>query len=202
LLFSRGRRIDGLWIGRFLSDPRVLDRVEEALRLIKTHDPVRYARLLRDLDRIWVTLLPTSLGEFSDALNACKVDERFVLAESSTPEMIAATIVHEATHARLMHRGIGYEGEAFRARVERVCFRRERAFAAKLPDGTEIRTQADSRLEGYPTEYWADAAFVSRLDEGSVESLRYLGRSERFIKAVIAFRKLALLCRRLGKRSA
>lgn len=202
LLFSKGRRVDGLWIGHFLCDPRVLDRVEEALRLIKAHDPVRYIRLLGDVDRIWVMLLPVYWGIFEDSLRACKLDERFVLAEASSPEMIAATIVHEATHARLTHRGIGYEDEELRARVERVCFRRERAFAAKLLNGAEVRAQANARLDGYRADYWSDTAFVDRFDEGSAENLRYLGRSERLIRVVFAFRRLALLCRRLGKRSA
>jgi hypothetical protein len=194
LLFSKGRRVDGLWVGRFLGDPQVLDRVEEALRLIKTHDPLRYARLLRDVDRIWVILLPASYGTFDDALRACKLDERFVLAETSSPEMIAATIVHEATHARLTHCGMGYEGEEFRARVERVCFRRERAFAAKLPNGTEVRAQADSRLEGYPAEYWTDAAFEKRFLEGGVETLRHLGQPEWLIRIVIGCRRLRVRC--------
>jgi hypothetical protein len=101
LYMSESRRIDGLWVGSIRGDLRALDRVEEALRLIKTHDPIRYARLLRDLDRVWVTVLPTSLGSFTSALKACELDERFVLAETSKPEKIAATIVHEATHHAL-----------------------------------------------------------------------------------------------------
>jgi hypothetical protein len=202
LFFSRGRRIDGLWVGRFLGDPQSLDRVEEALRLIKAHDPIRYARLLRDLDRIWVTLLSGDLGGFSDALRACKLDERFVLAEASQPEAIASVIVHESTHARLAHCGIGYKGEEFRARVEKVCFRRELAFGAKLPNGAEVRAQADRRLGGYRTTFWTDAAFEERFQKGSAEALRYLNQPEWFIRLLLASRRIRLRCVRLARRLA
>ena len=120
-------------------------RVEAALRLIKTYDRIRYDRLIRDLDRIWVKVLPASIASFNHSLNACQLDERFVLAEKSSPELIASVIVHEATHARLMRCGIGYDA-ALRVRVEKVCLRRELAFAAKLPNGEQIRAQADPEL--------------------------------------------------------
>jgi len=49
---SASRHIDGLWIGSFdiaVEVEQHLRRVEEALNLIKTYDPLRYARLIRDL---------------------------------------------------------------------------------------------------------------------------------------------------------
>jgi hypothetical protein len=44
-----------------------------------------------------------------------------VLAETSSLAMIASTIVHEATHARLMRCGIWYETELRRGRNRLVC---------------------------------------------------------------------------------
>ena len=99
LRLSDNRRVDGLWIG-FGGEKQpepALGRVEEALRLIKIYDRVRYDRLIRDLERVWVRPLPGAVGAFSYSLGACLLDQRFVLAETSLPEMIAATIVHEAT---------------------------------------------------------------------------------------------------------
>ena len=78
---------------------------------------------------------------------------------SSRPELIASVIVHEATHARLMRCGIGYE-EELRARVEKVCLRRELAFAAKLPNGEQIRAQTDPELGYLPPSYWTNEAFA------------------------------------------
>ena len=54
----------------------------------------------------------TRMASFNHSLNACQLDERFVLDEKSGPELIASVIVHEATHARLMRCGIGYEEDA------------------------------------------------------------------------------------------
>jgi hypothetical protein len=79
----------------------VLRRVEDALRLIKTFDPLRYKRIGRDLERVWVLVLPGDLGNFDASIKTCKLDTRFILADTSSPEVIASTIVHEATHARL-----------------------------------------------------------------------------------------------------
>src|SRR5262245_48848729 len=88
LRLSKGRRIDGLWIGvsMDLEPEPILRRVADALTLIKQYDPVRYDRLLRDLERIWVRLVPGGLGRFTEALRACELDREFVLAETSSSE--------------------------------------------------------------------------------------------------------------------
>ena len=80
LWLSTSRSIDGLWIGAFLEDQadRILDRVEEALRLIKTHDPLRYNRLIRDLDRVWVRILPEATASYLRSLRACQLNTEFV----------------------------------------------------------------------------------------------------------------------------
>ena len=146
LWFSKGTRVDGLWIGGFFVDKSspAFSRVEEALHLIKTYDKICYSHLIRDLDRIWVMLLPSSRGSYIHALRACKLDERFLTSDKTRPDIVASVIVHEATHARLLACGIGY-GEDIRARVERVCIARQLAFAAKLPNGQEVRTEADRK---------------------------------------------------------
>jgi len=198
LCMSRGHRIDGLWVGCLTSDKEkrlmAFDPVEEALGLIKRHDPLRYDRLRRDLERIWVFLLAGNWGEYRHPLRMCVLDERVVLDEATRSEQIASTIVHEATHARLMRRGIGYEG-ALRARIEAVCFRRQRAFAARLPPGGPAQEDAQRRLTGYPEEFWSDASFRERRDQGAAEVFHYLGMSETFTRN--AFR-LAALVRRVG----
>src|SRR5262249_14555493 len=85
LWLSTSRRIDGLWVGCYLEEIAApsLDRVEAALRLIKDCDRVRYDRLVRDLDRIWVQLITVGVAQFSASLRACVLDERFVLADTT-----------------------------------------------------------------------------------------------------------------------
>jgi len=176
LRFSAHRYLDGLWIGTWETEAEpILRRIEEALLLIKRYDRIRYDRLLRDLQRVWVLLLPSSIGSFEVRIYRCEIDTRYCLAETTTPELLAAVIVHEATHARLWRRGIRYE-EAQRPRIEEICLRREIAFAAKLPNGEAVRDQAERTLALCATgEYWTSAAFRERYIEGGVELLRYMG---------------------------
>jgi hypothetical protein len=168
------RTIDGLWVGAYFdtSAEAVLQRVEAALRLIETYDRPRYHRLRRDLDRIWVRLLTGGVAEFNPAMRACLVDERFVLAETTDAAILAAAIVHEATHARLWHCGFGYE-EAHRQRVEAICLRRELAFARRLPDGAHVREWAEDTLAMSPS-HWTDAASHDREQEGRLRVLQHL----------------------------
>jgi hypothetical protein len=142
--------------------------------LIKLHDPIRYNHLTRDLERIWVNLVPGYRAQYRSEFRMCELDERFVLAEATTPETIASVIVHEATHARSQDCGIGY-GERIRARVETICIRRQVAFTERLPDGMHAQEEAVRNLALRPPEFWANAAFLDRRNVGSAEVLRYLG---------------------------
>jgi tetratricopeptide (TPR) repeat protein len=200
LLLSAGKRVDGLWLGTFLTGAHehVLHRVEDALRLIKEHDPRRFDRLIRDLERVWILPLPgLAIGYFNHSIHACQLDTRFILAETSSLELIASTIVHEATHARLIRSGIDYE-ERLRARVEAVCVRRELAFAAKLPNGEQVRERAERNL-ALTRENWTDAAANERSVEGTLNTLRNLGAPEWLLRAIPAFNALlSAIIRGLG----
>jgi hypothetical protein len=194
LRLSTSKRVDGLWVGTYESDPeQVLRRVEEALGLIEAYDRLRYDRLTRDLERVWVRLLHTgALGSFNESVSACELDVRFVLAETSTPEVIAATIVHEAAHARLRRRGVGYE-EELRVRVEAICFRRELAFAKKLPNGEQVHEQAERMLELCSThDYWSNTAFEERYVAGGIEAARHVGLPYWLARAALVLRALRL----------
>jgi hypothetical protein len=176
LRFSANRSLDGLWIGTWETEAEpILRRIEEALLLIKRYDRIRYDRLLRDLQRVWVLLLPSSVASFEYRIYTCQIDTRYCLAETTTPELLAAAIVHEATHGRLWRRGIRYE-EAQRPRIEEICVRREIAFAAKLPNGEDVRDTAERTLTFCASgEYWTNTAFYERGIEGGFEALRYIG---------------------------
>ena len=191
LRWSESGSIDGLWVGYFGGRdvfPRVFDRVGEALRLIKANDPLRYDRLRRDLDRIWTRLLSGSHAQYRVAFKSCELDERFVLDDTTRPEDIASAIVHEAAHARLICRGIGYEAE-IRVRVEAVCIRREVAFAAKLPDGEQVRAKAQwalTELTGVLSDYWADASRRDRDDQAMADNFRYIGVPDFLVGPLVA----------------
>ena len=167
---SRSIIVDGLWIGVFGDEenPEVLHRVNGALQVIKTYDPYRYKRVLRETHRVWVHYLPGNPAEFATELRRCLLDPRFVL--SSSPEIIASAIVHEATHGKLGRYNIGYS-EEIRHRVEKVCMRQELAFARKLPNGEELRQRVDRRL-AFPPELWTSEAMYQRRRAGVIALFR------------------------------
>jgi hypothetical protein len=156
-----------------------LRRVEEALRLIKQYDARCYFRITRDLKRIWVNLVPDAIACYQRSLQACVLDERYVLSEKTTPQRLALTIIHEATHARLERCGLDYELK-LRPRIEAVCLRRELAFVSKLPNGAELRDELVRTLEWSTAnpDYYSNLHFEERWIEGEAGALRYLGAPE------------------------
>jgi hypothetical protein len=201
LRFSKSRRVDGLWVGVASFEPEpILRRVEEALRLIQTYDQLRYDRLISDLERVWVRDIPGAIGNFNKSMRACTLDREFVVAERSSPELIAGTIVHEATHARLDRCGIDYS-EELRSRIEAVCIRRELAFATKLPNGEQLRAQAASSLEFCVAQtLWTNVAMADRHDEAAVERLRQLGAPEWVGQSALFLRNQRLRVRSFTQR--
>lgn len=176
LWFSKSSTTDGLWIGTTESKLYpALRRVEDALQLIKRHDTLNYFRITRNLDRIWVHLLPSAQAHYDRSLNACALDERYVLNETMTLDQIASTIVHEATHARLEGWGIQYL-EAMRIRIESICLRRELNFLVKLPDSEPLQDEIVRALDWCASDpdFYSDKNFWWRRQEGEVETLRYL----------------------------
>jgi hypothetical protein len=202
LWMSTAHDVDGLWVGAFTrQNESVLRRIEDALQLMKQRSPLHYSRVVRNLDRIWVNLTPGARGHYLRRLNACVLDERFVVEEQPTPELIASVIVHETTHARLERRGIGYD-EARRHRIEAICIRRQLHFVSGL-EGCEAERESLKRSLDYygdNPEFFSDGNMRQRFLDDSVEALRWLGVPNWL---VVLISKLANLCRRLtGRRAA
>ncbi|MDH2357807.1 hypothetical protein QCM77_45455 [Bradyrhizobium sp. SSUT18] len=149
LWVSTSRTVDGLWVGSTERKPQPgLRRVEDALRLIKDHDLLNYARTINNLERIWLRLIPNALAHYDPLLSACVIDERFVLPETTTLERIASTIVHEATHARLDRWGINYDDERARSRIEAICLRRELNFVGKFAHSEPLQEEIHAHWSG------------------------------------------------------
>ncbi|MDB5608519.1 MAG: hypothetical protein JWP25_5419 [Bradyrhizobium sp.] len=183
LAASFSRQVDGIWIGNYFA-PEHLSLVERALLLVKQHSPLHYSRIIRDLERVWINLLPDGLAHYKHSLRACVLDERFVADSATSVERIASTIVHEATHARLERCGIGYD-EDQRARIEAICFRRELAFAVRLPDSARLQKDIARYLDWYPAnpDYFSDAHASERHTNGEIEMLRHIGAPDWLIRA-------------------
>lgn len=199
LWLSTSREIDGLWVGTTESEPHpALARVVDALQLIRRHDPLQHSRVIDNLERIWVHLLPNARACFDRSLKACVFDERFVLLETTTLGHIASVIVHEATHARLERWGISYD-EKRRSRIEAICLRRELSFIARLPCSESLQEEAARTLEWCvgDKDYFSDEGFRQRDDQGYFETLRYLGTPDWIIRAVFKARAATSRVKRL-----
>jgi hypothetical protein len=191
--------VDGLWVGSVESKP--LRRVEDALQLIKRHDALHYSRAIHNLERIWVNLVQGAPACYDPSLNACILDERFVLLETTTLERIACAIVHEATHARLEKWSIVYDNEKVRPRIEAICLRRELNFIARLPDSEPLREEIVRTVEWCAGEgdYFSNASFQQRTLEGQAETLRYLGIPDWLIRLVLKVGAVISWVRSVGR---
>jgi hypothetical protein len=177
-----------------------LRRVEDALRLIKDHDPLHYSRIISNLERIWVDLLPNARAIYEPSLNACKLDERFVLLETTTLPQIASSIVHEATHARLERWGISYDDEKARPRIEAICLRRELNFVGKLPQAEPLREEIARTLEWCIGDhnYFSNINLWQMTDQGNIEVLRHLGTPDWIVSVVLKVRTIRTRMLRLA----
>jgi hypothetical protein len=130
-----------------------LDRLRSVLELIAQVDQRRYQRMQRDLKRI--VLMKAGGPEYASETEACILSSGYV--RDGDPGVVAATLVHEATHARLCKAGIGY-GRSIRARVEQLCVREEMAFAVRL-GRQDVLAHLQQKLA---SPWWTEAALKER----------------------------------------
>src|SRR3712207_1296219 len=77
-----------------------LARLDEALATIERHLPHHARRMRRDFSRLLVARYPCRGAYFPDD-RTCLVELTFVVNRDFTPSQVAATVLHEAMHARL-----------------------------------------------------------------------------------------------------
>jgi hypothetical protein len=98
----------------------------------------------RDFARILVRRFPCRGAYFPDT-RTCLVELTFVVNRDFTPTQVAATILHEAMHARLDNAGVKYDPTAA-AKHERFCRRAEVEFGMVAPDGAPVVERALASL--------------------------------------------------------
>ncbi len=110
--------------------------VATALGLIARHDPLRLARIRRDIRVILVSALvtPGNAGEYNRRHSVCMLDDSAILTAPAA--LVALWIVHEATHARVA--ALAPKAENI-TRIERICAKQELAFATKLPGSEQLQ---------------------------------------------------------------
>ena len=118
----------------------VLARLERTLGLIEQHVPHHFRHLKRDFAYIVVQRFACR-GAYFHEQRACLVELTFTVNPDFSDAEVAATILHEAMHARLHELGFPLEMED-RARQERFCRRAEIEFGQLVPGGERVVERA------------------------------------------------------------
>ena len=144
-------------------------KVEAALGLIAASEPRHLRRILRDMDRIWIDRDGYAPAYFLKALRLCVIDREFLITDATEPSLIAAVIVHEATHARLYRNAIHYV-EPLRSRIEAICDAESAAFARRLPEG-ELLARRILKDRPNDANHWSDQNLDRRLSNARLIEL-------------------------------
>ena len=165
-----------LWL-HFRAPENARDTIAQALDRIAQVDPVSFAHIPKALPGgIIADATNYAHAWYSIPRKACVIGAH-ALAEDTT-DTLALCILHEMCHARLWDRGIGYDGKDLRARVERVCIRRELAFARKLealdlPAGTHTGWISE-KLARVDESHYSDDSFDLRHRQELLQKLRLM----------------------------
>jgi hypothetical protein len=127
-----------------ISTDDVLARLDASLALIEQYSPHHFRHMRRDFARILVVRYACR-GAYFPMERTCMVELTFTVNRDFTPTQIAATILHEAMHARLHRLGFPLE-MTDRARQERFCRRAEIEFGRLAPDGGPVIERAMATL--------------------------------------------------------
>ena len=119
---------------------RVVERLSAALDLIATYAPRCYRRLHTDLSGLVVERFACRGAFFPDS-RECLVELTFTVNPAHGLPEIAASIVHEATHARVAS-WCGGTLQVHRHREERLCRRAEVEFGRAVPHGGVVLQRA------------------------------------------------------------
>src|SRR3954465_1882338 len=118
----------------------VVARLDRSLALIERHVPHHFRHLQRDFASIVVRRFACR-GAYFHEQRACLVELTFTVNPDFSDAEVAATILHEAMHARLHVLGFPLEMED-RARQERFCRRGEIEFGSLVPGGEKVVERA------------------------------------------------------------
>jgi hypothetical protein len=118
----------------------VVARLERTLELIERFVPHHFRHLKRDFAYIVVQRFACR-GAYFHEQRACLVELTFTVNPDFSDAEVAATILHEAMHARLHQLGFPLEMED-RARQERFCRRAEIEFGLLVPYGDRVVQRA------------------------------------------------------------
>jgi hypothetical protein len=177
LLFglSKRRTIADIEIGVLLPETAhkalIEQKIDDAFNFLTAYGRKYLTRAQELADGILLFGTVGPLGSWNKDARLIRISQDFITDEHTKPVHIAATIVHEATHAWLDHRGFAYAPES-RARIEAICYRAQSTFAAKVPGCEEVALEYEECAQlvlEQPDDEWSDEAFHLRAAEHFIE---------------------------------
>lgn len=179
LLMTETRTIRGVPVAVHNTRPdietsRVFERLDGALGVIERYQPHRLRRFRRDVRAIVVRRFPCRAAFFADT-QQCLIELTFAGGGQFSDSQVAASIVHEGVHARLLAMGLaGHPG--CEAREERLCRKAELELGLSVPDGQAVVERALASLtledaEVAPNVDWNVAG--QRVAEADAAALRH-----------------------------
>jgi hypothetical protein len=150
---------------------RVFEKLDGALGVIERYQPHRLRRFRHDVRGIIVKRFACRAAFFHDS-RECLIELTFAGEGKFSDAQVAASIVHEGVHARLLTMGLsGRPG--CEAREERLCRKAELELGLAVPDGEAVIERAMASLtlddvEVAPNVEWRVAAQrVAEADEAA-----------------------------------
>jgi hypothetical protein len=123
---------------------RVFERLDGALGVIERYQPHRLRRFRHDVNGIIVKRFACRAAFFGDT-RQCLIELTFAGEGHFSDAQVAASIVHEGVHARLLTMGLSGRPECH-AREERLCRKAELELGLAVPDGQAVIERAVASL--------------------------------------------------------
>src|SRR5215212_2335612 len=149
-MMTESRTIRGVTVSVLNTRPdietnRVFERLDGALRVIERYQPHRLRRFRRDVSGIIVKRFACRAAFFGDT-RECLIELTFAGEGKFSDAQVAASIVHEGVHARLLTMGLaGHPG--CQAREERLCRKAELELGLAVPGAEAVVERALASLE-------------------------------------------------------
>jgi hypothetical protein len=140
----RGVRVTVLNTRPDIDTERVFEKLDGALGVIEQYQPHRLRRFRGDVSEIIVKRFACRAAFFSDS-RQCLIELTFAGEGRFTDAQVAASIVHEGVHARLLTMGLaGHPG--CQAREERLCRKAELELGLSVPGAEAVVDRAMASL--------------------------------------------------------
>jgi hypothetical protein len=131
-------------------------KIAGAFDLLQDHGRGSLEDIRRHTNGVFLWSTAGARGEWHRDARLVVLEETHVFDEGTSARDIASTLVHESTHARLEAKGFAYLPER-RERLEKVCFRRQLAFARRLSEPGDLIDQAERQLQCRPGRFTIEA---------------------------------------------